>query len=158
MSSQVTGGGAPFNRHFLVQHDDITKSRLEPGFDGLTCLNVMMAVVDDKAAIAGMFRLVRPGGLIILSFPYNEQKPMENVYKHPEAGYGQNFRFPCRIYTRWDIDGWLRENPGECVAQEYYRMFTGEFWTMGERVPPTAVHVGEPHQFTSVVIRKDANA
>ena len=153
MSSQATGG-APFNRHFLVQHDDITKSQLEPGFDGLTCLNVMMAVVDDKAAIAGMFRLVRPGGLIILSFPYNEQTPVENVYKHPEAGYGQNFRFACRVYTRADIDGWLRENPGECLAQWHFRMFTGEFWTMGTRVPPRQVAVNQPHQFTTVVIRK----
>lgn len=148
------GASRPFNRHFLVQRDDITHPRLERVFDGLTCLNVMMAVVDDRAAIAGMFRLVRPGGVIVLSFPYNELKPVENVYVLPDAGYGQSFRFPCRVYSRADIYRWLSQNPGECISQERYRMFSGEFWTMGVRVPPRQVSSDEPHQFTTVVIRK----
>jgi 2-polyprenyl-3-methyl-5-hydroxy-6-metoxy-1,4-benzoquinol methylase len=147
-------GSRPFNRHFLVQRDDITQSRLEREFDALTCLNVMMAVVNYRDAIAGMFRLVRPGGLIVLSFPYNELKPVENIYAHVDAGYGQNFRFPCRVYSRADIDRWLSENPAECVAQEHYLMFTGEFWTTGNRVPQREVSADEPHQFTAVAVRK----
>jgi SAM-dependent methyltransferase len=154
--SRYWGASRPFNRHFLVQHDDITQSRLRGGgLDALTCLNVMMAIVDDLAAIAGMFRLVRPGGILVLSFPYNELQPVENVYALPDAGYGQNFRFPCRVYSRADISRWLGEHPGECIAQEFYKMFTGEFWTMGERVPPRLVGVDEPHQFSTVVLRRE---
>src|SRR5271167_1757286 len=44
--SRYWGAGRPFNRHFLVQQDDITRSRLAPGFDALTCLNVMMAITN----------------------------------------------------------------------------------------------------------------
>ncbi len=155
--SSYWGARRPFNRHFLVRRDDITQSKLPRKFDALTCLNVMMAVIDDRAAIAGMFRLVRPGGLLVLSFPYNELQSVENVYALPEAGYGQNFRFPCRVYSHTDIARWLNEHPGECIAQERYQMFTGEFWTIGNRISPRRVAIDEPHQFTTLAIRKLAD-
>jgi SAM-dependent methyltransferase len=147
-------GFRPFNRHFLVQEDDITNPRLRRQFDAVTCMHVLMAIEDNDAAVAGMFSLVKPGGLIILSFPYNELRSVPNVYALPEAGYGQNFRFPCRVYCRADIDRWLRDNPAELVLQERYRVWTGELWTMGERVPPRKVSAEEPHHFSTVVIRK----
>jgi SAM-dependent methyltransferase len=148
----------PFNRHYLVHQDDITNLQREGLFDALTCLHVMMAIVDHRAAIAGMFQHVRPGGVLVLSFPYNERHGVENVYALPEAGYGQGFGFPCRIYCQEDITGWLDEYPGECIAQERYRVFSGELWTMGQRIPPERAAADEPHHFTTVVIRKRKDA
>jgi hypothetical protein len=114
----------------------------------------MMSIPDDSAAVAGMFKLTRPGGLVAMSFPYNEHRSVANVYELPDAGYGQDFRFKCKLYSRADIDRWISEQQAELVLQERYRVFSGELWTMGHRVVPTVTGPDEPHHFTTVVLRK----
>ena len=123
-------------------------------FDAVTRLNVMMAVTDDRAAIAGMLGLLRPGGTLILSFPYNENHSVENAYGLPNSEYGRDYRFACRIYSRAHIDGWLREHRGEAIEQDYFQLFSGEFWTVGDRVMPRRVSEEEAHQFTALAMRK----
>jgi SAM-dependent methyltransferase len=147
-------GWRPFNRHYLVQEDDITSPRVRGAFDAVTCMHAMMAIPDDGAAMRSMFELVRPGGLVIVSFPYSELSGVPNVYELPGAGYGQNFLFPCRVFCRADVDRWLGDLPAELLLQEYYRSFTGELWTMGERIPPQQVSVEELHQFSVLVFRR----
>jgi SAM-dependent methyltransferase len=154
---EVAGYWGPagfFNRHFYVQRADIRHPSLRQRFDFITCLNVMSTISDHRAAIAGMFRVLKPGGHLVLSFPYNETHSVDNAYRLPNAGYGQNARYGCRIYSRAEIDAWLRQHSAELVEQEYYQMFTGEYWTVGERVTPIHVTVNDLHHFTSVVIRQ----
>ena len=50
--------------------DDITSSRLEPGrFDLILCSEVVEHIPDSHQAMRGMFELLRPGGILILSTP-----------------------------------------------------------------------------------------
>jgi SAM-dependent methyltransferase len=148
------GAAGFFNRHFYVQRADIRHSILQRRFELITCLNVLSTISDHQAAISGMFRVLRPGGHLVLSFPYNETQSVDNAYRLPDAGYGQNARYRCRIYSRTEIDTWLREHPAELVEQEYYRVFTGDYWTVGARLSPLRVTVNDLHHFTTIVIRR----
>jgi SAM-dependent methyltransferase len=154
---EVAGYWGPngfFNRHFYVQQADIRKPTLSARFDAVTCLNVMSTLSDDHAALGGMLTVLRPGGHIVLTFPYSETQSVADVYEHPGAGYGQGARYRCRVYSRADLDAWLDTLRVELVEQEYYRMFRGELWTMGGRDLPRPVSVTDHHHFTAVVLRR----
>lgn len=144
-----------FNRHFLVRPDDITQPRVEGPFDLVNCTSALQHVDDPDAAMREMFRLTRPGGHIVLTFPYNEQSYVEDVYALPESRYGKEFGFPCHVFSRVQLDGWLAENGGELVRQEYLEVFTGHLWTLGERIaPPRRTSVDRPHHRAAVLLRK----
>ncbi len=50
--------------------DDITSSGLEPGsYDLILCSEVVEHIADSAIAIRGMFELLRPGGILVLSTP-----------------------------------------------------------------------------------------
>lgn len=145
-----------FNRHFHVIDDDITQPRLDQRFDLITCISVLEHIPNHDAAIRSMFGLLNPGGHLVLTFPYNEGKYVDNVYKLPGAGYGQNAPYICQVYSRAQVDGWLKENHATVVQQEYWQCFTGEFWTFGESLhPPRRVEKDERHQLTCLLMRRD---
>ncbi len=147
--------GSMFNRHYHVIPDDITSTRLDRQFDMVTCLGVLTTIEDDRPAVRNLFRLVKPGGHLVMTLAYKEDQPIPNAYVLPGAGYGQDARYICRMFCRSEIDGWLEESGGEIEEQEYFRVFTGELWTFGERLhPPVRVGPDELHQYTAVSIRK----
>jgi ubiquinone/menaquinone biosynthesis C-methylase UbiE len=135
--------------------DDITDSRLDRQFDMVTCLGVITTITDDRAAIRNLFRLVKPGGHVVLTMAYREDEAVPNAYDLPGASYGNGYRYIARQFSRAEVDTWLREERGEIEEQEYFRVFTGEYWASGERLePPVRVLVDEPHQYTALLIRK----
>lgn len=147
--------GSMFNRHFHVVRDDLTDSRLEQEFDMVTCLGVLTCIEDDRAAIANLFRLVKPGGHLVLTFAYKEHEPVPNAYALPGATYGQDYRFICRMFSREEIDGWLADFGGEVELQEYFRVFEGPYWASGARLePPVRVQRDDEHHYTAISIRK----
>jgi len=45
---------------------------------------------------------------------------------------------------------------GRIVRQEFYEIFTGDFWTFGERIyPPRKVSKVDKHHLTAILIQKD---
>jgi len=147
--------GSMFNRHYHVIPDDITASKLDRQFDMVTCLGVLTTIGDDRPAIANLFRLVRPGGHLVLTIAYKEDEAVPNAYALPGASYGQGFRFIARQFSRAEVDAWLAAGGGEIEEQEYFRVFRGEYWAGGERLePPVRVSVDEPHQYSALCIRK----
>lgn len=143
------------NRHYHVIDDDITQSRLEGTFDVVTCISVLEHIRDADSAVRGMFRLLNPGGYLFLSFPYSENSYVPNVYDLPGSSYGQRAAFICQSYSRAELDGWVKENGGEIVEQQYWRFWTGEHWTQGEQtIPPERVDASAAHQISCVLIRK----
>jgi hypothetical protein len=102
--------------------------------------------------------LLEKDGFLILTFPYNETVYHQDIYKHPRAGYGQNANFITQVYSRNEIKDWLADTSFEIVDQEYYQVFTGEFWTMGERVTPCIKTSNtDLHQLTCILLQKKEN-
>jgi len=146
---------AMFNRHYYVIQDDITRPQITKTFDFISCVSVLEHIRNHKAAIQGMFSLLKEGGHLVLTFPYNENKYIENVYELPGSGYGQNAPYICQVYSRNEVDNWLKENEGKIVEQEYWQMFSGELWTFGEHLsPPCRVDKDETHQLSCILIQK----
>jgi len=148
--------GGFFNRHYYIIHDDITKPKIAKQFDLVTCISVLEHIPDHKAAVRGMFELLNPLGYIVLTFPYNETRYVDNVYKLPDAGgYGKGAAFICQVFSRNEIDNWLQENRGTIIEQEYYEVFTGDLWAFGKRIyPPRKVKKQERYHLTCLVIQK----
>ena len=146
-----------FNRHWAVLDIDIQKpDDLETeSFDAITCISVLEHITDADAAIAGMFRLLKPGGLLMLTFPYNESEHVDNVYADPDAGYGSKNYYPCTIFNREDVNKWLVIHKAELLEQMYWQVFTESKWTMGERLPcPIMVDSVDPHDLAGLVLYK----
>ncbi|MGC8851468.1 MAG: class I SAM-dependent methyltransferase, partial [Candidatus Micrarchaeia archaeon] len=116
-----------FNRHYYLVNDDIAHSKIKERFDVVTCISVLEHIHDSASAVKGMFDLLKPGGYLVMTFPYNEKKYVGNAYRLPNASYGRDFPFICQIFSRKEIDSWLKQNKAKIVAQEYYDVFTGEF-------------------------------
>jgi SAM-dependent methyltransferase len=143
------------NRHFHVIDDNIIMSSLEERFDFITCISVLEHIPQHDRALDSMFSLLNPGGFIALTFPYNESNYIENVYMLPGSGYGRDLSYVCQAYSRVQLDRWLARNGGKLIDQEYWQMFTGEYWTSGERLrPPVQVDRDERHQLTCVLLQK----
>jgi SAM-dependent methyltransferase len=144
-----------FNRHYYIINDDITKPNITKQFDLITCLSVLEHIPNHKKAINEMIKLLKPGGHLVLTFPYNEKQYIDNVYKLPNAGYGQDASYICQVFSRRELDTWLKENGARIVEQEYYEIFTGALWTFGRRIyPPRKVKKVERCHLTCVLIQK----
>src|SRR3954470_3389764 len=126
--------GSMFNRHYHVIPDDITDSQLQGEFDMATCLGVLTTIEDDRAAIANLFRLCRPGGRVVLTVAYKEDEPVPNAYALPGATYGQGFPYIARQFSRSDVDDWLEAEGAELEEQEWFRVFEGVYWAEGARL------------------------
>ena len=49
----------------------------------------------------------------------------------------------------------LADNSVEVVRQEYWRVFSGEFWTFGQRLtPPVETDQHEEHHLSCALLRK----
>jgi len=144
------------NRHYHVIDDDITNSRIRDTFDLITCVSVLEHIRKHKAAMRNMFRLLSPDGHLALTFPYSEDSYVEDVYALSGSAYrGQGRPYICQSYSRKELDGWLRDNRGVIVEQEYWQFWDGEYWTVGDRmIPPRRQSREERHQLTCVLIRK----
>lgn len=118
----------------------------------------MEHIPEHRSAVINIHNLLDTDGYLILTFPYNENQYHEDIYKHPEAGYGQNANFVTQVYSRREINAWLGDTSFTIIEQEYYQVFTGKFWTMGERVTPCVKTSDKDiHQLTCILLQKKGN-
>jgi SAM-dependent methyltransferase len=144
-----------FNHHFHVINSDITKAELSKKFEVITCISVLEHVKNFNDAIKTMFTYLKPGGVLILSFPYNENKYIDNVYKLDAASYGKSFKFICQIFSRNEINHWIKIHNCEIIKQEYWQVFAGDYWTVGNsNYPPKLVNKEEKHHLTCLALKK----
>lgn len=143
------------NRHYHVIDDDITDTRLSDTFDLVTCVSVIEHIHNFDDAIRNMFSLLKTNGHLLLTFPYNEESYVENVYELPGASYGQSASYITQSYAREELDRWLQMNNGSIIDQEYWQFWEGDHWTVGKQlIPPKRVTADDKHQLTCLLIRK----
>jgi 2-polyprenyl-3-methyl-5-hydroxy-6-metoxy-1,4-benzoquinol methylase len=143
------------NRHYHVINDDITDTRLTRTFDFVTCISVLEHIKDHAAAVTSMFSILNPGGHLILTFPYNEKNYVKNVYKLPGSSVKEEYPFITQVFSRIELTTWMDNNNGVILEQEFWKFFTGEYWTFGDIIcPPIQVNKDEDHQISCVLIQK----
>ncbi|NIN01584.1 MAG: methyltransferase domain-containing protein [candidate division Zixibacteria bacterium] len=148
--------GGIFNQHFYVIHDDITQPSIQEKFDFITCISTLEHISDHCSAVRSIFNLLNPNGYTVLTIPFNDKHYIDNVYRLPGAGCGQSAPYICQVFSSKEIDTWLEGNSGRIVKQEFYEIFTGDFWTFGERIyPPKKVNRVDKHHLTAILIQKD---
>jgi SAM-dependent methyltransferase len=145
-----------FNRHWHIEDDDVTRTHLPGGHDLVTCISVLEHIPAQRAAVRAMFRLLAPGGHLLLTCPYTDADYVENVYALPGArAEYRDEPYICRSYSRVQLEEWLADSGASIVAQEFWRIETGRAHALGEwRFPALQVGREELHQLTCLLLRK----
>jgi SAM-dependent methyltransferase len=144
-----------FNRHYKMVREDITQPKSREKFQFITCLSVLEHIADHKTAVSNMHEFLETGGYLILTFPFNDNTYHPDIYKHPEAGYGKSANFITQVFSRNEVNSWLNCTSFKIVEQEYYKIFSGKLWTMGDVVVP-AIKVTEKelHHLTCILLQR----
>lgn len=145
-----------FNRHYNIINDDIIDPKKIIGpFDMITCVSVLEHIEQCDNAVKSMFKLLKSGGFLLLTFPYNEQRGFENVYLLENSNTRRLPYFKTRAYSRRDINRWVIENNAIIIKQEYWQFFTGDYWATGDRleVPKKSTQF-EKHQISCLAVKK----
>jgi SAM-dependent methyltransferase len=147
------------NRHYYILNDDIRATKLNIQFDMITCISVLEHIRDADAAVRSMFKLLKAGGHLVLTFPYNEQRYIENVYDLAGSNAPPGLPYVTQAFSRRQVQHWLVEHQAQLVAQEYWRYYSGPYWSVGERLsPPVQVNGSELHQLTLLLLHKPLSA
>ena len=145
-----------FNRHFHVVNDDITATKLVERFDLISCISVLEHIQNHEAAVDAMFRLLKPGGHLVLTCPYNERKYCPNVYKLPDSdAYHHAVPYICQSFSSKELEKWVTRNEATILKQEYWKYYSGEFWSCNTRLhKPQKVDSNVCHQITCLLMKK----
>ena len=121
-----------YNRHYYVINDDITQTMLNKQFDLVTCISVLEHIESFDIAVRNMFRLLKPGGHLILTSPYTENRYIDNVYTLPGSSA-----------------------QGKIVEQEYWQFWDGDYWSVGNKIiPPRQTKANKKHQLSCILFQK----
>ena len=143
------------NRHFHVVNDDIKNTKLTKTFDVITCISVLEHIQDHRAAMKSMYKLLNPGGTLILTCPYANHQYALNVYDLPESSVTEKFSFVTQSFSENDRARWMQDSLFELVDEEYWQFFEGEFWTCGKKLEsPLKVDKKDRHQICCMAFRK----
>jgi len=144
------------NRHYHIVEDDILNPVTRGPFDMVTCISVLEHIPDHALAVRRMFDLLRPGGHLVVTVPFSPEGYIRNVYELPEASYGKDFAYIAQVFSPGEVRDWIRDNKASIKRQDYFRIFSGELWTFGEReYPYERVTADELYQLTALLLRKN---
>lgn len=144
-----------YNRHYRIIKSDITKpDSIKGQYQCITCISVLEHIKDHTSAIYEMSNLLVPGGILILTIPYNKDFYHENIITHPEANYSRIPKYITQNYSIAELSVWLKIGNFKIVEEEYYKAFTGQYWKFGKRIPLIKTSVTSPHQMICLVLKK----
>lgn len=137
------------NPYLKPTYDNILKPRTKPGFDFITCISVLEHIVDYSLAVKNMVGLLNTGGLLVMSFPYKADEYVQNAYRLPGAGYGSR-KHLCQQFSAETVEKFCGYGL-DVVESERWQIFTGKYWTQGERlrVPASSV-MDQPHHLLCI--------
>jgi 2-polyprenyl-3-methyl-5-hydroxy-6-metoxy-1,4-benzoquinol methylase len=119
------------NRHYYIINDDICNTKVNKTFDVITCISVLEHIKDHRSAIKSMYKLLNPGGVLILTCPFTSHQYIENVYALPESQVKGLPPFTTQSFSDKERQEWMKDSPFDLEDEEYWQYFDGEFWTCG---------------------------
>ena len=122
----------PKKAYYPVNVFDITKGVLRMKYDVITCISVLEHIKNYQTAVLNMASMLNPGGLLIMTFPYNEYKFIPNAYDLPKSRYrwGKNI---CRQYCADNLREFEKYRL-KLIDQELWCIFDELYWSCGKRL------------------------
>ena len=143
------------NRHYHVINDDIKNTKLNKKFDVITCISVLEHIDDHRAAMKSMYKLLNPGGHLILTCPYTDNEYIPNVYEMKGSNVKDKISFSTQSFSSNERDSWMKDSEFSLVSEEYWQLFEGWFWTCGKMLDkPRLVSKKEKHQICCMLYKK----
>lgn len=134
-----------------VVRDDITNTHLKSDFfDGVFCLSVLEHIPEYELAVNGLYKILHPGGIAVITVPFCPHTYVHNIYC-PGNKHATKL---CHLFTRSSINKWVALF-GECISHMYWRVWTGPTWRSGDRILPTPIVCNKLRaQLAGVILRK----
>jgi 2-polyprenyl-3-methyl-5-hydroxy-6-metoxy-1,4-benzoquinol methylase len=144
------------NRHYYVLDQDIKDPALSQRFDLITCISVLEHIPEHTLAVRNMIRLLNPGGYLVLTVPYSEDRYIPDVYQIPTSmGYGKGERYVTQVFSRRELGVWVQENQAQLLQEEFWRTYTGGITSCGKALRPAELSSKhEPHDLGCFVLQK----
>ncbi len=143
-----------YNKHFYIKKDDITNTELKEKFDVITCISTLEHIWNYINAIKNMSRLLNPKGSIILTFPYDKETYVQNIYSFSNCNL-KNMPFICQIFNEKCIKYMIEKTGLVIFRREYWQCFDGGMWQIGKRLKkPVYKTYWEKFDLLCLVLRK----
>lgn len=106
-----------------------------------------------------MFRLLKPKGLLFLTFPYNDKEFIYDSYKKKGSNrFNRPANYICNVYSAKEVNMWCKDNNAMIKKQIFIRFWTGDFWDSKVRLPePQFVSRNQQHDHTMLILEKEKN-
>jgi len=124
------------NYHFKVINDDICNlSREYDLFDAITCISVLEHIDNPTLAVKNMASLLKPGGILILTFPFTTYEYIPNVYDLPDSDeLSSRFQYKAQSFTEENLAEWEKQFGIKEIKRVYIRGWNGRYWRCGNRI------------------------
>ena len=143
------------NRHYHIIDDDIQNTKIKQKFDLITCISVLEHIKDHDAAMKSMYKLLNPGGHLILTCPYTDKKYIPNVYGMKGSNVKNKLSFSTQSFSSNQRDKWMLDIKFSLEEEEYWQFFEGQFWTGGKMLnKPKLVNKNKNHQICCMLFKK----
>lgn len=144
-----------FNRHFYVINDDILDPHMPEKFDMITCISVLEHIPEFDLAIKNMVQLLNKGGFLVITCPSSPLPYVENCYALPDSSYGKNSKYVTQSFSPETIENWCEKYKLEIVETEYWKFWSGDYWTCGKQIiPPLKSNDNESYQIRCIAFKK----
>lgn len=130
-------GSSIVNRHVYVISDDICHSSLlSDEYDTISCISVLEHIKQYDIAVKEMVRLLRPGGILLITFPFTYDGDfIWNVYDLIESdAFSSSFRYIAHSFNNKNITSWKRKYSLLEIDRRYFRSWTGKYIRCGDRI------------------------
>jgi 2-polyprenyl-3-methyl-5-hydroxy-6-metoxy-1,4-benzoquinol methylase len=116
-------------QHPWVTKGDVTKLNFkDSSFDTVISISTIEHIPESDRAISEIFRVVVPGGIIILSFPYNPIEMVKDIY----VKVGHKAGYICSVFNDEKLREWF-DKKAEVIAVDYWRQWSGALWREGTK-------------------------
>jgi len=124
------------NYHFNVIKDDICNLSKEYNlFDAITCISVLEHIDKPVLAVKSMASLLKPDGILILTFPFTIYEYISNVYDLPDSDeLSSKFQYKAQSFTEKNLTEWGKQFGLKEIKRVYIRGWNGRYWRCGDRI------------------------